>query len=104
MGIIASIDQGNMILDKGINIREKQVIFHLEKKVKKQLGYSCPSLNCNFKTLVKKEIKDHMQSVHKRVLRRRDIRFLTTSQPNVKSQKEILESKSFQDYVAGLIN
>ena len=120
--IIASIDQGNVILDKGINIREKQVIFHVDKKVKKQLGFSCPSLNCNFKTLVKKEIKDHMQSVHKRVLRRRDIRFLTTSlekmyepevegralpstsKPNVKSQKEILESKSFQDYVAGLIN
>ena len=28
----------------------------------------------------------------------------STSKPNVKSQKEILESKSFQDYVAGLIN
>ena len=102
--IITSIDQGNIILDKDINIREKQVIFHVDKKVKKQLGFSCPSLNCNFKTLVKKEIKDHMQSVHKRVLRTRDIRFLTTSKPNVKSQKEILVSKSFQDYVAGLIN
>ena len=28
----------------------------------------------------------------------------STSKPNVKSHKEILESKSFQDYVAGLIN
>ena len=28
----------------------------------------------------------------------------STSKPKVKSQKEILESKSFQDYVAGLIN
>ena len=120
--IITSIDQGNIILDTGINIPEKQVIFHVDKKVKKQLVFSCPSLNCNFKTLVKKEIKDHMQSVHKRVLRTRDIRFLTTSlekmyepevegralpltsKPKVKSQKEILTSKSFQDYVAGLIN
>ena len=94
----------------------------MDKKVKKQLVFSCPSLNCNFKTLVKTEIKDHMQSVHKRVLRTRDIRFLTTSlekmyepevegralpltsKPKVKSQKEILTSKSFQDYVAGLIN
>ena len=114
---IASIDQGNVILDNGINIREKQVIFHVDKKVKKQLRFSCPSKNCKFKTLVRKEIKDHMQSVHKG-----DIRFYTTfrekiyepevekravpstSKPNVKSLKyqEVLKLKSFQDYVAGL--
>ena len=114
---IASIDQGNVILDKGINIREKQEIFHVDKKVKIQLRFSCPSKNCKFKTLVRKEIKDHMQSVHKG-----DIRFYTTfrekiyepevekravpstSKPNVKSLKyqEVLKLKSFQDYVAGL--
>ena len=114
---IASTDQGNINLDKGINIREKKVIFHVDKKVKIQLRFSCPSKNCNFKTLVRKEIKDHLQSVHKG-----DIHFYTTfrekiyepgvegravpstSKPNVKSLKyqEVLRLKSFQDYVAGL--
>jgi len=114
---IASTDQGNINLDKGINIREKKVIFHVDKKVKIQLRFSCPSKNCNFKTLVRKEIKDHLQSVHKG-----DIHFYTTfrekiyepgvegravpstSKPNVKPLKyqEVLKLKSFQDYVAGL--
>ena len=48
----------------------------MDKKVKKQLGFSCPSLKCNFKTLVEKEIKDHMQSVHKS---KRDIHFHASS-------------------------
>ena len=116
---IASIHQGNIILDKSKNIpdiyqkiHKKQVNFHVDKKVKEQLGFPCPPLNCNFKTLLKNEIKDHMQSVHKRDIDLKKMyepevkgrALLSTSKPNVKSQKEILESKSFQDYVDGLIN
>ena len=65
---IALIHQGNITLNKSKKILleegKKQIVFHKNHIVKNSLGLSCPSLNCDFKTLLNEDMDRHINSIH----------------------------------------
>jgi len=65
---IALIHQGNITLNKHKKILlekgKKQGALHEDHTVKNSLGLSCPSLNCDFKTLLNEDMDSHINSIH----------------------------------------
>ena len=78
---------------------------------------NCPKLSCNYKSADNDELANHIASIHQgniildesknipdvyQKIRKVEEKALPSTRQLAKSQKEILESKSFQDYVARL--
>jgi hypothetical protein len=65
---IALIHQGNITLNKHkkflLDKGKKQRASHEDHIVKNSLGLSCPSLNCDFKTLLNEDMDSHINSIH----------------------------------------